>query len=75
MNSSVIASPTLQVFLCMAETKPALLADQVNALKQTANRHPQTVCLVAQIISAIGKLSKVGSMQPTIIQNNVAFKI
>lgn len=43
----------------MVETKPALLADHVNVMKQTAQRHPQTVCLVAQIISAVGKLSKV----------------
>lgn len=59
LSSSVTAAPTLQVFLCMAETKPALLADHVNTLKQTAQRHPQTVCLVARIISAVGKLSRV----------------
>lgn len=59
LSSSVTAAPTLQVFLCMAETKPALLADHVNALKQTAQRHSQTVCLVARIISAVGKLSRV----------------
>lgn len=43
----------------MAEKKPALLVDHVSAMKQSAQRHPQTVCLAAQIIGAVGKLSKV----------------
>ncbi|KAK5645394.1 hypothetical protein RI129_006694 [Pyrocoelia pectoralis] len=58
LNSSVTAAPTLQVFLNMAEKKPALLADHVNPLKLTAQRYPHTVCLAAQVISAVGKLSK-----------------
>lgn len=59
LNNSLTASQTLQVFLNMAEKKPALLADHVNAVKQAAQRHPQTLCLAAQVIGAIGKLSKV----------------
>lgn len=59
LSSAVTASPTLQIFLHMAEKKPALLVDHVNAMKQSAQRHPQTVCLAAQIIGAVGKLSKV----------------
>lgn len=59
LNSSVTAAPTLQVFFNMAEKKPALLADHVNALKLAAQRYPHTVCLAAQVISAVGKLSKV----------------
>lgn len=43
----------------MAEKKPSLLADHVPAMKQSAQRHPQTVCLAAQVIGAVGKLSKV----------------
>jgi hypothetical protein len=58
LSSAVTASPTLQIFLHMAEKKPALLVDHVNAMKQSAQRHPQTVCLAAQIIGAVGKLSK-----------------
>ncbi|KYB28564.1 Protein melted-like Protein [Tribolium castaneum] len=58
LSSSVTASPTLQIFLHMAEKKPALLVDHINAMKQSAERHPQTVCLAAQIIGAVGKLSK-----------------
>ncbi|KAJ8967516.1 hypothetical protein NQ314_002831 [Rhamnusium bicolor] len=58
LSSSVTAVPTLQVFLFMAEKMPTLLADHVSAMKQAAQRHPQTVCLAAQIISAVGKLSK-----------------
>ncbi|KAJ8912910.1 hypothetical protein NQ315_017240 [Exocentrus adspersus] len=58
LSSSVTAAPTLQIFLYMAEKQPALLADHINAMKQSAQRFPQTVCLAAQIISAVGKLSK-----------------
>ncbi|KAI4461099.1 veph-a/melted [Holotrichia oblita] len=58
LSSSVTAAPTLQVFLHMAEKKPSLLADHVPAMKQSAQRHPQTVCLAAQVIGAVGKMSK-----------------
>ncbi|KAF5292632.1 hypothetical protein FQA39_LY13965 [Lamprigera yunnana] len=58
LNNSVTAAPTLQVFLNMAEKKPAVLADHVNSLKLVAQRYPHTVCLAAQVISAVGKLSK-----------------
>ncbi|KAF5306196.1 hypothetical protein FQR65_LT07473 [Abscondita terminalis] len=58
LHNSVTAAPTLQVFLNMAEKKPVLLADHVNSLKLAAHRYPHTVCLAAQVISAVGKLSK-----------------
>lgn len=58
LSSPATAASTLQIFLHMAEKQPALLADHVNAVKQAAQRHPQTVCLAAQIIGAVGKLSK-----------------
>ncbi|XP_031349483.1 protein melted-like isoform X2 [Photinus pyralis] len=58
LNSSTTAAPTLQVFLNMAQKNPALLADHVGPLKLTAQRYPHTVCLAAQVISAVGKLSK-----------------
>ncbi|XP_019873887.2 protein melted isoform X2 [Aethina tumida] len=58
LSNSVTASPTLQIFLHMAEKKPALLADHVGAMKEAAEKHPHTVCLAAQVIGAIGKLSK-----------------
>ncbi|CAH0555735.1 unnamed protein product [Brassicogethes aeneus] len=58
LSNSVTASPTLQIFLRMAEKKPALLADHINAMKEVAEKHPHTVCLAAQVIGAIGKLSK-----------------
>lgn len=45
----------------MAEKKPSLLVDHVNAMKQAAQRHPQAVCLAAQIMGAVGKLSKVNT--------------
>lgn len=59
LSSSVTAAPTLQIFLHMAEKKPTLLADHVSAMKGAAQRHPHTVCLAAQVIGAVGKLSKV----------------
>lgn len=58
LSSAMTAVPTLQVFLHMAEKKPAMLADHVTMIKQTAQRHPQTVCLAAQVIGAVGKLSQ-----------------
>lgn len=58
LNNAVTAASTLQIFLHMAEKNPALLADHVNAMKLTAQRNPQTICLVAQVIGAVGKLSK-----------------
>ncbi|XP_018334236.1 protein melted isoform X2 [Agrilus planipennis] len=58
LNSSTTAAATLQVFLNMAKKKPTLLADHVNSLKLTAQRFPHIVCLAAQVISAVGKLSK-----------------
>lgn len=63
LNSSVTVTPTLQIFLHMAEKKPALLLDHINAMKQAAQRHPQTVCLAARIIGAVGKLSRVSSQR------------
>ncbi|KAF7273895.1 ventricular zone expressed PH domain-containing protein melted [Rhynchophorus ferrugineus] len=58
LSSSVTAAPTLQIFLHMAEKQPVLLADHVHSMKQAAQRHPQTICLAAQVIGAVGKLSK-----------------
>lgn len=59
LNSSVTAAATLQVFLHLAEKRPTLLVDHVAAMKLAAHKHPHTVCLAAQVIAAVGKLSKV----------------
>lgn len=59
LSSPITVTATLQVFLYMAEKKPALLADHVTAMKQAAQRYPQTICLAAQVIGAVGKLNKV----------------
>lgn len=59
LSSSATVTATMQIFLHMAEKQPLLLADHVTAMKQAAQRYPQTVCLAAQIIGAVGKLSKV----------------
>ncbi|KAK9879888.1 hypothetical protein WA026_008388 [Henosepilachna vigintioctopunctata] len=58
LSNSVTAAATLQIFLYMAEKHPVLLADHVNSMKLAVQKHPQTVCLAAQVISAVGKLSK-----------------
>lgn len=54
------AGPTLQVLLQLAEKKPQLLVDCLSRVKQAAFDYPSTLCLVARVVSAVGKLSKVG---------------
>ncbi|XP_045473807.1 protein melted isoform X2 [Harmonia axyridis] len=58
LSNPVTAAATLQIFLHMAQKKPALLADHVNVMKLAAQKYPQIICLAAQVISAVGKLSK-----------------
>ncbi|CAG9860360.1 unnamed protein product [Phyllotreta striolata] len=50
--------PTLDIFIHLAGKMPALLVDHINVVKQCAQKHPQTVCSSAQIISAVGKINK-----------------
>lgn len=59
LTNSATAVATLQVFLPLAEKRPTLLVDHVPAMKLCAHKHPHTVCLAAQVIAAVGKLSKV----------------
>lgn len=59
LNVATTAMPTLHVFLNMAEKKPTLLADHISSVKAAAQRFPHTVCVAAQVIGAVGKLSKV----------------
>uniref|UniRef100_A0A6P7GSE6 Protein melted-like n=1 Tax=Diabrotica virgifera virgifera TaxID=50390 RepID=A0A6P7GSE6_DIAVI len=59
LSSPVTVGPTLEVFVHMAERMPGLLVDHINAVKHSAQKYPQTVCSAAQIISSVGKLSKV----------------
>ncbi|XP_044754125.1 protein melted isoform X2 [Coccinella septempunctata] len=58
LSNPVTAAATLQIFLHMAQKKPALLADHVSVMKLAAQKHPQIICLTAQVMSAVGKLSK-----------------
>lgn len=58
LNSAVTAAATMQVFLNLAERKPSVLAEHVSIIKKTAQKHPHTVCPAAQVIAAVGKLSK-----------------
>lgn len=59
LGTSSTASATLQVFLNLAEKCPQLLIDSIPKIKNAANCHPNTLCLAAQILAAVGKLSKV----------------
>nr|CAD7426154.1 unnamed protein product [Timema monikensis] len=58
LGTASTASATMQVFLNMAGTKPQLLVDHVGKIKKAAESHPNTLCLAAQVISSVGKLSK-----------------
>jgi len=42
----------------MAGKRPQLLVDHLSKIKQAAECHPNTLCLAAQVISSVGKLSK-----------------
>jgi protein melted len=53
------ASATMQVFLAMAATRPQVLVDHLQRIKEAAQSHPNTLGLAAQVISSVGKLSKV----------------
>nr|XP_018910656.1 PREDICTED: protein melted [Bemisia tabaci] len=58
LGAATTASATLQVLLHLAEKKPQLLSDYMPKIKQAAKCNPKTLCLAAQVISAVGKLSK-----------------
>jgi hypothetical protein len=49
----------MQVLLRLAEKRPHSLTDVVGKVKQAAESNPTTLCLAAQVIAAVGKLSKV----------------
>lgn len=74
LSSSVTATATLQVFLNLAEQRATLLVDHVAAMKLAAHRHPHTVCLAAQVIAAVGKLSKVNTHYRYSDMNNTCDK-
>ncbi|XP_075237442.1 ventricular zone expressed PH domain-containing protein melted [Lycorma delicatula] len=58
LGTAVTANATMIVLLHLAEKRPQLLADYVPKIKQAADCHPNTLCLAAQVIAAVGKLSK-----------------
>lgn len=58
LTTSTTAAAAMQVFLDMANKRPQSLTDYVPKIKQAAECHPNTLCLAAQIISSVGKLSK-----------------
>ncbi|KAL0267786.1 UNVERIFIED_CONTAM: hypothetical protein PYX00_009955 [Menopon gallinae] len=58
LNQSATALATMQIFLNMAEKRPQSLIDHLGSIKASAERHPNTLCLAAKVVSSVGKLSK-----------------
>lgn len=59
LGPAATASATMQVFLAMAASRPQVLVDHLQRIKEAAQSHPNTLGLAAQVISSVGKLSKV----------------
>lgn len=58
LSQASTASDTMKVFVNMAEKRPQLLVDHLSEIKKVVECHPNTLCLAAQVISSVGKLSK-----------------
>lgn len=58
LSQAATASDTMKVFVNMAEKRPQLLVDHLSEIKKVVECHPNTLCLAAQVISSVGKLSK-----------------
>ncbi|KAF4523800.1 hypothetical protein B566_EDAN013358, partial [Ephemera danica] len=58
LGPAATASATMQVFLAMAASRPQVLVDHLQRIKEAAQSHPNTLGLAAQVISSVGKLSK-----------------
>lgn len=56
--TSSTATQALMVLLRLAEKKPAVFHEYIGLLTLTAQKLPNTICLIGQILSAIGKKSK-----------------
>lgn len=59
LGTSSTTAATLQVFLNLAEKCPQMLIDSIPKIKNAASCYPNTLCLAAQVLAAVGKLSKV----------------
>ncbi|KAE8740818.1 hypothetical protein FOCC_FOCC013672 [Frankliniella occidentalis] len=58
LSQASTASDTMKVFVNMAEKRPQLLIDHLSEIKKVVECYPNTLCLAAQVISSVGKLSK-----------------
>lgn len=56
--TSSTATQSLLVLLQLAQKKPAAFHEYVGLLVLTAQKMPNTICLVGQILSAVGKANK-----------------
>lgn len=58
LGTSSTTAATLQVFLNLADKCPQMLTDSIPKIKNAASCYPNTLCLAAQVLAAVGKLSK-----------------
>ncbi|XP_054287445.1 protein melted-like isoform X1 [Macrosteles quadrilineatus] len=58
LSPSTTVTATLTVLLHLANKRAQMLVDYVPKVKQAAECHTNALCLAAQVISAVGKLSK-----------------
>lgn len=56
--SSSTAQQALMVLLRLAEKKPAVFHEYIGLMILTAQKHPNTICLIGQILSAIGQKNR-----------------
>lgn len=56
--SNVTAAQALMVLLRLAEKKPGVFHEYIGLLILTAQKHPNTICLIGQILSAIGQKNR-----------------
>jgi protein melted len=56
--SSSTATQALMVLLRLAEKKPGVFHEYIGLLILTAQKHPNTICLIGQILSAIGQKNR-----------------
>lgn len=56
--TSSTATQALMVLLRLAEKKPTIFHEYIGLLIMTAQKMPNTICLVGQILSAVGRANK-----------------
>jgi hypothetical protein len=55
---STLVNQVLMVLMRIAEKKPSVFHEYIDILVLTAQKHPNNVCLIGQILAAVGKKNK-----------------